>query len=125
MTTDFSFSEAWSSSSILRFYTSTSGINFNFTEDGYTPPSGDIDFSFGSNTITISRLLFGVSNSFIAIWADPQASRTNGKFYVSTSDAFSIVEASDKSIYDVYTQEIFGRANEKLQSSGIVDLNIK
>ena len=124
MTTDFTFSELYSSSTTIRFYDSSGGVDFNFTESGYVPPTGSLTFMFGDSSIIVSRILFGSSNNFSSIWADPKASMSSGKMYVASFDAFSVINLKDKSIYDVYTKEISGRAGEKLSSNNIVDVNV-
>jgi hypothetical protein len=92
--------------------------NFDFSESGYTP-SYDFNFGLGNSFY----ILAGTSDNFIAIWADPTTSLTSGRFYVSSSDAFSVVESSDRSLYDFYTSSHAGRGGEALLSSDIVDIN--
>lgn len=123
MSTDFTFSELYSSSNIIRFYTSISGIDFNFTEDGYTAVSGSVDFSFGDSQI-IYRYILPKGNNFKAIWADSFASKDNGKMYIASPDSFVVVDLLNKSIYDIYTKEISGRSEEKLLSDDIIDINV-
>ena len=70
------------------------------------------------------RILFGSSNNIVAIWADPDASYTNGKFYAATADSFNIVNINTSSLYDRYTNVISGRVKETLDSNDVSDINI-
>jgi hypothetical protein len=59
------------------------------------------------------------------VWADiSNAGLGAGKFYVSSSDGFSVVNLEDNSLYDAYTQTRKGRGNETLSSNYIVDINV-
>jgi len=93
--------------------------NFNFTEGGYIPDSYDFDFEGESD---IYNVLAGISNNFIAIWADADASLSNGKFYVASLAAFSIV--NDTALFDYYTETHAGATNETLEQDDIIDINI-
>ena len=95
--------------------------NFNFSESGYVASS---NFNFGSDIQRVFSLLAGTSNNFIAIWADSSASLTNGKMYVSSSGAFSIVNLDDDVLYDCYTISRKGRGNELLESDTVLDISI-
>jgi hypothetical protein len=98
--------------------------NFNFTESGYTPPAqGEYDFYFGE-IITIYRILKSLSNDFVAIWADSDASLTNGKMYVSSEASFSVVNLETSIVEDYYTETRAGEAGEVLQGDDIVDINV-
>ena len=94
--------------------------DFNFTEPGYVP---SYDFDFESPFFTYS-ILAGGTNEFVAIWADPDASMTNGKFYAATADALSVVDITNNSLRDAYSENLPGRANEVLTSNDIVDINV-
>jgi len=93
--------------------------NFNFTEGGYIPDSYDFDFGLD---IHIYNVLAGASNNFTAIWADPTASLSTGKFYVASPAAFSIID--NTLLVDYYTTTFGGRANETLIQNDIKDINI-
>jgi hypothetical protein len=95
--------------------------NFNFLQSGYVPSS---DFNFGVESTTAYSILVGASNNFTAVWADSNAAFGAGKFYASSADGFSIVDLSDNSLYDAYTQTRKGRGNETLNSNDIVDINV-
>lgn len=100
--------------------------NFNFTEGGYSPPA-ELDFNFGEAVIVTYTILAGAKNSFIAIWADENASLNNGRFYASstgTGAALSEVELSDNSLRNFYTLTQEGEGDESLQREDIVDINI-
>ena len=109
---DFNFSDIGSSP----YY------NFNFTEPGYD--STLYDFNFGE-IYNIYNILKGSNNNFLAIWADFDAGLENGKMYVSSDSAFSVVNLSSQSVDDYYTTTHIGRANEALEHEDIVDLNVK
>lgn len=94
--------------------------NFDFTEAGYTP---GYDFNFGS-VVEVYNILKSLTNNFTAVWADPSATLESGRFYVSSSSSFSVVDADNPSIYDWYTQTHEGRGNEALDSNDSVDINI-
>ena len=93
--------------------------NFNFNQPGYI--SNNYNFNFYTPIITYS-ILAGVSNNFTAIWADSDASLSNGKFYVASPAAFSIV--NDTLLVDYYTTTHPGAANETLEQNDIKDINI-
>ena len=99
--------------------------NFNFDSSGYSPSSPTAaDFDFGAGFYYI---LAGTSNIFTAIWADPDASLTQGKFYALSSGpgiALSIVNLDTKDLDNRYTQTLAGRGNETLIATDSVDLNI-
>lgn len=98
-----------------------SPTDFDFTESGYSP---SYDFNFGSTQQINFYLLAGATNSFVAIWADPTASLTNGKMYVSSESAFSVVKMDDDTLYDYYTTTHKGRGNETLESDTVKDINV-
>jgi hypothetical protein len=95
-------------------------FNFDFTQEGYSPTN--YNFLFGWYNY---YLLKGISNNFTAIWADPRASINSGKMYVSSPEAFSIVNLTSKTIYDYYTTTHSGIRNEALQSNDVTDLYIQ
>lgn len=95
--------------------------NFNFLDSGYIP-SAPYNFNFGISANILYKL-FGTSQNFVAIWADSTASRTNAKMYVASEDTFSVIDLSSKTLYDFYSQEAAGRANETLTSDDITDIN--
>lgn len=95
--------------------------NFNFTESGYVPSS---TFDFGATAPNSYSILAGASNNFTSIWADTNASRSAGKMYISSGSAFTIIDLETKTVYDRYTQELKGRGNETLNTTGVVDLNV-
>ena len=94
--------------------------SFNFTEAGYVPSS---DFNFGDLQVYYYSL-GGTSNDFVAIWADPAASLTNGKMYASSAAAFSVVDLDGGSLYDYYTPSHAGEGGETLASGTVLDLNV-
>jgi len=98
--------------------------NFNFSESGYTP---SYDFNFGyvppPSVITYS-VLAGLSNNFVAIWADADASLANNKMYVASGGAFSVVDLSINQTVDRYTKTVAGGAQETLLAEDIVDINV-
>jgi hypothetical protein len=96
-------------------------FDFDFTESGYIP-SYDFDFSPGA---VVYNILKGTLNFFSAVWADSDASLTNGKMYVASQGsgaAFNIVDLSVNSVVDYYTTTHVGAANEALEAEDIVDL---
>lgn len=100
--------------------------NFNFDiSAGYTPePPLAADFNFA---LGIYRILAGFSNIFTAIWADTDAGLGNGKMYVlswGSGTALSILNLEEKELYDHYTQDFGGRAEETLTDTDTVDLNV-
>jgi len=95
--------------------------DFNFIKSGYVAGES-FDFNFGVETYTILK---GLTDNFLAIWADSDAGLENGKMYVSSAAAFSIVDLGDKKVKDYYTQTHIGRANAALNAEDIVDLGVK
>jgi hypothetical protein len=99
--------------------------DFNFDTEGYTPKSPlDADFDFA---LSVYYVLAGTSNIFTSIWADPDASMTNGKIYVTSwgpGVALSVLDIATTSLYDAYTTTDGGRAQETLESTDTRDLNV-
>jgi len=99
--------------------------NINFDIAGYSPPEGnqaDMDFA-----LSVYYVLAGFSNIFTGIWADPDASLTNGKVYTMSwgpGTALSVLNLDDKRLYDHYTQNYGGRAEETLTNNDTRDLNV-
>jgi hypothetical protein len=94
--------------------------DFNFTESGYT---GEYNFNFGAGK-NIYNILKGISNDFTSIWADINASITNGKIYIGSQGYFNVVNISDQTISDWYSETHKGRSNESLEHSDITDINV-
>ena len=95
--------------------------DFNFTEGGYTP---DYDFNFGTGATSYNFILKGLSDNFSAIWADTDASLSNGKMYISSAAAFMVVNLSTDLVEDYYTETHAGEAGESLTSNDIVDNSV-
>lgn len=74
--------------------------------------------------MTTHNILFGSSNDFTAIWADQTTGIETGKFYVSSKNAFSVVDSATKTLVDRYDKNTTGAANEKLKDGKVVDINI-
>lgn len=100
-------------------------INMEFTAESLSSGEVTYDFDFGSG-VEIHPILNGLSNQHKAIWCDPKASLTNGRFYVATQNSLTIINNKNGQaiLEDYYTQEIPGRAEETLKSGDIVDLNV-
>ena len=97
--------------------------NFDFIDGSYIP--GDYDFEFDPTIFkTIYRVLKGTNDNFNSVWADADASLTNGKFYFTSPDMVQIVNLTTNKVWDYYTQDHGGRAQEKLNSDDIVDINV-
>jgi hypothetical protein len=73
---------------------------------------------------TVHPILKGLTNNFVAIWADADASLNNGKMYVGSYGYFNVVKLVDQTIYDWYSESQAGRGNETLNDSDIVDANV-
>lgn len=91
--------------------------DFNFTESGYVP-GPPFDFEFAPAEDLSIRILAGTLNNFTSIWV------FEGKMYVASSNALSVVNLATQSLIDFYTQSQAGGLNESLQSNDIVDINI-
>lgn len=104
--------------------------NLNFTASDISDGNIQYDFNFGGaapeSPETLYHLLNGLSNHHLAIWCDPTASLTNGRFYVATNDSLTIIKNNDGEavLEDFYTQDVSGRAEETLDAAGIVDINV-
>lgn len=70
------------------------------------------------------NILKGISNNFVAVWADPNAGLDSGKFYIASRDTLNIVDLENQEVYDYYTQTHGGRAQETLTSNDIEDINV-
>jgi len=73
---------------------------------------------------TTASGLHGSSDDFTAIWADANAGLSAGKMYIGLEGYFNVVNLEDNSLYDCYGEVIIGRANEPLDNSAIVDINV-
>ena len=96
--------------------------DFNFDMAGYVPePPLAADFDFALN---VYRVLAGLSNIFTAIWADSNAGRNSGKMYTLSwgpNTALSILDLSSRELYDHYTENYGGRAEEPLDDNDTID----
>lgn len=94
--------------------------NFNFDEpiEIY-----NLDFDFAPVGTFYGFILKGSSN-ISAIWADPSAGVNKGNFYLATSGTLSIINSSTRSLYDFYSTTQAGRAQEPLDNSNVVDINV-
>ena len=95
-------------------------------EELFTPTVTGETFDFDLDAASaIFRLLKGTSTEFVAIWAEPDASQTNGRFQAAstgTGAALSVIDITASILYDFYTTTVSGRANEALESDNIIDL---
>ena len=97
--------------------------NFNFTESGYSPgPPYNFDFSPLAASYLVVK---GLTNNFTSIWADTGAGLSAGKMYIGLEGYFNVINLSDQTIYDWYSETHQGRANKSLDGSNIVDVNVK
>lgn len=118
----FNFTQATVTGTSFLFGDTGSGpyYDFNFTESGYTP---SYDFTFGE-AVEIYSILKGPTNDFIAIWTDADAGLNNGKMYIASEGYLTIIDLSDNSVFDWYSESRVGRANESLENSDIIDINV-
>jgi len=95
-------------------------------EELFAPAGVGDDFDFDPNAAAaIYRLLKGTATNFVAIWAEPNASQTYGRFQVSstgTGAGLSVIDLATHTLYDYYTTTVSGRAGEALESDNIIDL---
>ena len=96
------------------FIATTSGV--------YVIDECNLDYNSYFTTTVSGGVLVGTSNNFTAIWADPDASLNNGKFYTASPAAFSIVD--NTVLCDYYTTTHKGAVNEILEQNDIKDINI-
>lgn len=107
--------------------TTPSGLDFNFGPTGSSPYyslnfidspyTSSYNFNFGASK-NIYTILKGTSNSFTSVWV------LNSKMYVSTNDTLTVVDLSNNSIHDYYTQTHVGRSNESLEHDSVIDINV-
>lgn len=97
--------------------------NFTFTE--ISTGDSSYDFEFGSNSGVV-RILFGSSNNFNSIWADPTASLTNGRFYVGRPEDLHILNRKGEqvSIENYFSKTVAGSTNDTLNNDESVDINV-
>ena len=99
--------------------------DFNFIQKSIKSPNAlDINFNFGAN---VYYLLEGQSNIMSAVWTDSNTSRTSGKVGITSigvGAALSVLELELKILYDRYTSELKGRANELLEQEDPKDVII-
>lgn len=89
----------------------------------YAPQPTEADFNFRPLAL-IYNIIGGSLNYFTAIWADANAGREAGKFYVASPNALSVVDLERKVLDDYYDQTHQGRFREELDSNDIKDINI-
>ena len=106
--------------------TAANGIDntvFIATSSGvFVIDEGNLNYNVYLTSTISGGILTGTSNNFTAIWADADAGLSNGKFYVASPAAFSIVD--NTVLCDYYTADHAGAANETLEQNDIVDINI-
>jgi hypothetical protein len=99
--------------------------DFNFDRASYSPlPPQHADFDFA---LAVYRVLFGDSNIFTGIWADSNAGLNNGQMHALSwgpGTALSVLNLDSKILYDHYTQNNGGRAQETLTNTDTRDLNV-
>lgn len=112
----FNFTQATVTGTSFLFGDTGSGpyYDFNFTESGYTP---SYDFTFGE-AVEIYSILKGLSNNFNSIWV------YDNKMYVGSEGYLTVVDLSDNTVHDWYSDSHTGRANESLDSEDITDINV-
>jgi hypothetical protein len=100
-------------------------INMEFAVENLSDGNIVYDFDFGTGVL-IFPVLRGLSNYHVAIWCDPKASLTNGRFYVSTKNSLTIINNRNGTavLEDYYSQEIPGATMDTLKVDDIVDLNV-
>lgn len=86
--------------------------------DPYTP-----DFSFSPAGITYKYILKGPLD-FRCVWADFGANLYQGKLYLASESSLNIIDLKTNTIYDYYSKNDIGRANEVLIDDIIVDINV-
>ena len=98
-------------------------------EELFTPTGAGETFDFDPDAAAaVYRILKGTSTEFVAIWAEPDASQTNGRFQAASTGAgaalsvIDIINITTSTLYDYYTTTASGRANEALESENIIDL---
>jgi len=99
------------------FVATTSGV--------YIYDEGSESYDFYNTTTPTS--LDGTSNNTVVVKADQYTNRTNGKIYVTSSGvgaSLSILNLSNKSLFDSYTVLKAGRTNEVLTQEDIKDFVI-
>jgi len=77
--------------------------------------------------IGLYNVLTGTSGNFTSIWADSNTNINSGKIYIGTKGSggsLSIINMSDKTLYDYYLIDKPGRCNEVLDSENIDDINV-
>lgn len=71
---------------------------------------------------TTYNMLHGNDNNFTSITADPDASLTSGKVFITNADAVHIIK--DSINYDFYSRTQEGRDEEIILNLNIVEINI-
>jgi len=74
--------------------------------------------------IYTTPFLKGISNDFSSIWSDSTSSSGTGKMYIGSQGNFQVINLSDQTIYDWYSETQKGRGNETLDNNDIVDINV-
>ena len=104
----------------------TTNFNFEAPIVLYIP-----DYSFGPSGISYFYILQG-SKNLTSIWAEPTASFGSGRVFIASSSSLNIVNSDidatrdrfNSTLWDWYSTTISGRAEQALDSEGIVDINV-
>ena len=83
-----------------------------------------LDFNFGEST-TGYNILRGISNDFIAIWADANTSLNTGKMFVSSKGygaAFNAINIGTNRVVDYYTLDHMGSTGQYLEAEDVIDI---
>ncbi len=98
-------------------------FNFDLAYKPLSPLAADFEFA-----LVIYYVLAGFSDMFTAIWADSNAARDGGKMHTLSwgpGTALSILDLDTKHLYDHYTKDHAGRAEEVLiDAEDTRDLNV-
>lgn len=98
--------------------------DFNFDTAYVASPPLSADFDFA---LAVFYAMAGNSNIFTAIWADTTTGRNTGKLYALSwgpGTALSVLDLSNKVLYDYYTNNSSGRVDETLTNTDTRDLNV-
>ena len=102
-------------------------LNFSTTSSPQALPdyeySGNYLNFFFWDGISENRILYSLSDNYISIWAESDASLTNGKLYISTQGELSVINLSTNTLYDRYDMSNKGRGEETLLDN-IDDMNV-
>lgn len=118
---DFNFNTSETKSTLN--FVPLNNVDFKFSVLSEDEPEVAYDFYFGVNVFNY-EIFRGSSNVFNAIWCDPKASLTSGRFYVTRENDLTVINSNNgQAITELYHE--LTKINMSGDLDNYVDLNVK